>query len=72
MILLQKKSACQKLESDSEDEDDDINHDEILMDAVSDLIPALAKSMGSNFESIFLKLFDPLMKFAVGSLTSDL
>lgn len=37
------------------------------MDAVSDLLPAFAKAMGSHFEPVFAKLFDPLMKFAVGT-----
>lgn len=37
------------------------------MDAVSDLLPAFAKAMGSQFEPVFAKLFDPLMKFAVGT-----
>lgn len=35
------------------------------MDAVSDLLPAFAKCMGSHFEPVFAKFFEPLMKFAV-------
>ncbi|XP_020252179.1 probable importin subunit beta-4 isoform X1 [Asparagus officinalis] len=42
----------------------DIDHDEVLMDAVSDILPALAKAMGSDFEPILASLFDPLMRFA--------
>lgn len=68
LLLLQEKTTCQRVESESENEDDNINHDEVLMDAVSDLLPSFAKSMGSDFEPIFSKLFDPLMKFSVGSL----
>ena len=41
------------------------DHDEILMDAVTDLLPALAKCMGSGFETILRQLFNPLMQFAV-------
>ncbi|KMZ76407.1 Importin-4 [Zostera marina] len=63
LLLLQEKMTCQQVESESENEDDDVNHDEVLMDAVSDLLPSFAKSMGSDFEPIFSKLFDPLMKF---------
>ncbi|OVA07293.1 HEAT [Macleaya cordata] len=63
VVLLQENSACQQAESDSED-DVDSDHDEVLMDAVSDLLPAFAKSMGSHFGPIFPKLFEPLMKFA--------
>jgi hypothetical protein len=63
-VLLRQESSCQQIESDGED-DGDIDHDEVLMDAVSDLLPAFAKVMGSYFDPIFAKLFDPLMKFAV-------
>jgi importin-4 len=64
LVLLRQESSCQQVESDGED-DGDIDHDEVLMDAVSDLLPAFAKVMGSYFDPIFAKLFDPLMKFAV-------
>lgn len=64
LVLLREESACQQTESDDDIDDDDTKHDEELMDAVSDLLPAFAKSMGSHFAPIFAKLFDPLMKFA--------
>lgn len=67
LVLLREESACQQIESDSDIDEDDVHHDEVLMDAVSDLLPAFAKSMGSHFGPIFAKLFEPLMKFAVGS-----
>ncbi|XP_007045324.2 PREDICTED: importin-4 isoform X1 [Theobroma cacao] len=68
LTLLREESACQQLENGSDiDDDDDAEHDEILMDAVSDLLPAFAKSMGSLFAPIFAKLFEPLMKFARAS-----
>ncbi|KAJ6756590.1 IMPORTIN BETA [Salix purpurea] len=59
--------SCQQLEDDSDMEDDDTEHDELLMDAVSDLLPAFAESMGSHFAPIFANLFEPLMKFAKAS-----
>lgn len=67
-MLLREESACQQSDNDSDADvdDDDTEHDEVLMDAVSDILPAFAKSMGSHFAPIFAKLFDPLMKFAVG------
>lgn len=68
MVLLREESACQQTESDDDIDDDDTEHDEVLMDAVSDLLPAFAKSMGSHFAPIFAKLFEPLMKFAVGCI----
>ncbi|KAK2966659.1 hypothetical protein RJ640_002357 [Escallonia rubra] len=67
LVLLREESACQQIESDSEIDDDDAKHDEVLMDAVSDLLPAFAKAMGSHFAPIFAKLFEPLMKFARAS-----
>ncbi|RDY02823.1 hypothetical protein CR513_13674, partial [Mucuna pruriens] len=63
-LLLREQSACQQIESDSEIDDADSSHDEVLMDAVSDLLPAFAKSMGAQFAPIFGQLFEPLMKFA--------
>ncbi|XP_010916537.1 probable importin subunit beta-4 [Elaeis guineensis] len=63
LTLLHGESSCQQVESDT-DTEGDIDHDEVLMDAVSDLLPAFAKAMASHFEPIFAKLFDPLMKFA--------
>ncbi|KAL9246199.1 hypothetical protein vseg_019764 [Gypsophila vaccaria] len=71
LLLLNEQSACQQIESDSEDDEDDSQHDEVLMDAVSDLLPAFAKSMGPHFASIFANLFTPLMKFAKASRPSQ-
>ncbi|KAJ8759636.1 hypothetical protein K2173_009283 [Erythroxylum novogranatense] len=57
LVLLKEELACQQSE------------DEVLMDAVSDLLPAFAKSMGSHFAPIFAKLFDPLMILCNGLYT---
>ncbi|KAK2635768.1 hypothetical protein Ddye_030560 [Dipteronia dyeriana] len=68
LLLLREESACQQPDDDGDiDDDDDTEHDEVLMDAVSDLLPAFAKSMGPHFALIFAKLFDPLMKFSKSS-----
>jgi hypothetical protein len=67
LTLLRQESCCQQVESDGED-DGDIDHDEVLMDAVSDLLPAFVKVMRAYFDPVFAKLFDPLMKFAVSNL----
>ncbi|KAL5761370.1 hypothetical protein ACOSP7_017634 [Xanthoceras sorbifolium] len=68
LLLLCEESACQQSDDDGDiDDDDDTEHDEVLMDAVSDLLPAFAKSMGPHFAPVFAKLFDPLMKFAKSS-----
>ncbi|XP_010451154.1 PREDICTED: importin-4-like [Camelina sativa] len=68
LLLLTEKAACQQYGEDESDiDDDDTGHDEVLMDAVSDLLPAFAKCMGSHFEPVFAKFFEPLMKFAKAS-----
>ncbi|XP_022984939.1 importin-4-like [Cucurbita maxima] len=67
LVLLREESACQQVESDGEIDEDDTEHDEVLMDAVSDLLPAFAKAMGSYFAPIFAKLFEPFMKFSRAS-----
>ncbi|KAL1536317.1 importin-4 isoform X1 [Salvia divinorum] len=64
LALLQEESTCQQIESDSEMGDDDAEHGELLMDAVSDLLPAFAKALGAQFAPIFSQLFEPLMKFS--------
>ncbi|GJY22951.1 importin-4 [Tanacetum coccineum] len=66
-VLLRMKSACQQAESDGNIENCDHAHDELLMEAVTDLLPVFAKAMGSNFEPFFATLFDPLMEFMKGS-----
>ncbi|CAO2829167.1 unnamed protein product [Amaranthus hypochondriacus] len=67
LMLLNEQSACQQIESDSDDDEDDTTHDEVLMDAVSDLLPAFSKAMGPHFAPVLAKLFNPLMKFAKNS-----
>lgn len=67
LTLLREESSCQQVESDDEADDDDVNHDEVLMDAVSDLLPAFAKVMGPYFDPILRNFFEPLMKFAVST-----
>ncbi|GAB2283581.1 hypothetical protein Dimus_018088 [Dionaea muscipula] len=67
LLLLREESACQLVESDGDEVDDDAAHDEVLMDAVSDLLPAFAKCMGPHFAPIFAKLFVPFMQFGKAS-----
>ncbi|XP_076928217.1 uncharacterized protein LOC143592100 [Bidens hawaiensis] len=70
LVLLQQMSACQKVEPGSDIKVYDPGQNEVLMDAVTDLLPVLSKTMGSNFEPIFAILFYPLMEFADGSSSS--
>lgn len=71
LVLLREESTCQQIESDCEIEEEDTEHDEVLMDAVSDLLPAFAKAMGAQFAPIFSQLFEPLMKFAKASRSAQ-
>lgn len=65
LLLLRQEAVCQLTgDTDSEGDDEDYEHDEVLMDAVTDLLPALAKCMGPSFEPILRQQFEPLMKFA--------
>jgi importin-4 len=60
-VLLQEKAPCQmKLDSEDDDEDD---HDNVVMDAVTDLIGAFAKAIGPPFAQYFDAFVPPLMKF---------
>lgn len=59
--LLQEKSQCQKKTESTEDEDDD--HDNQLIDSVSDLIGTLAKQMGPGFETYFDRMLPLLLKY---------
>jgi hypothetical protein len=45
------------------EEDEDADHDNVLMDSVSDLIGALAKTIGTDFEPYFATFFPLLLKF---------
>lgn len=65
MALLGQNSVCQKVKSNIDIEDDDHihEHSEMLMDAITDLLPAFSKAMGSDFAPFFEPLFDPLMDF---------
>ncbi|KAI3509342.1 hypothetical protein L1887_24553 [Cichorium endivia] len=67
LVLLWQKSTCQQVKSGIDIEYDVPRHSEMLMDAVTDLLPAFSKAMGSNFAPFFEPLFDPLMEFLKGS-----
>ncbi|ERN00947.1 importin-4 isoform X1 [Amborella trichopoda] len=71
LVLLREESACQQLESDSDVDENDAEHDEVLMDAVSDLLPAFARCLVYRFEPVLDRFFQPLMKFAKASRPSE-
>ncbi|KAJ7247679.1 hypothetical protein O6H91_Y377800 [Diphasiastrum complanatum] len=63
LSLLRQDAVCQQSGDTDSEADDDIEHDEVLMDAVTDILPAIASRMGPAFEPIFRQHFAPLMKF---------
>ncbi len=66
LSLLRQEAVCQQTgDTDSDGDDDDIEHDELLIDAVTDVLPALGSCMGASFEPLFRQFYEPLMKFAV-------
>lgn len=66
LCLLCQEAVCQQTgDTDSEGDEDDMEHDELLIDSVTDILPALGKCMGPAFEPLFRPFFEPLMKFAV-------
>lgn len=68
LCLLRQEAVCQQTgDTDSEGDEDDMEHDELLIDAVTDILPALGACMGPAFEPSFRPFFEPLMKFAVRS-----
>lgn len=60
--IIEQKAPCQPDECDL-DEQEIADHDEVLMDHVTDLITALAKAAGPNFDEPFQVFFPPLQKF---------
>lgn len=65
LALLWQNSVCQKVKSGIDIEDDDHGHSEMLLDAITDLLPTFSKAMGSDFAPFFEPLFDPLMDLLV-------
>lgn len=61
-ILAEKAPCQQKYEGDAHDEDED-DHDNLVMDAVTDLIGELAKVLGPNFVVYFDEFQKLLIKF---------
>ena len=62
--ILAEKAPCQvKYEGDAGDEEDEDDHDNLVMDAVTDLIGELAKVLGPNFVVYFDEFQKLLLKF---------
>lgn len=68
-MLLSEKTICQNPEyyddeyDCKEEEDEQREHDHILVDAVADLVGSLARAYGQQFSSYFQTLSNPLLAF---------
>lgn len=68
VILLQEQSPCQAAFRDDQGEDGktqavQLDHDEILIDHVFDLLLAVAHAMGPKFDSLFPKFLPLILRF---------
>jgi len=61
MELLLEKSPCQQAYED--DDPENAEHDEVLIDSVTDVVGVLAQVVGDTFEPIFRPMFPNLIKF---------
>jgi len=61
MELLQEKSPCQQ--SYEDDDPENAEHDEVLIDSVTDVVGVLAQVVGDPFEPIFRQMFPFVVKF---------
>jgi hypothetical protein len=63
-LILSEKSPCQvQYEGDAKEEDDEDDHDNLVMDAITDLVGALAKVLGPNFVPYFDEFQKQLLRF---------
>lgn len=72
-LLLNEKAACQKdSQYDAGDEDnEDEDHDYVMMDSLTDLIAALARLLRADYVPCFDEFLKPLMKFTKPTRSSS-
>lgn len=63
LVLLKEKGKCQTVLNHEQDDDEDDDHDNLVMDAVCDLIATLAKVIGESYMPFFAPMVKHLMKF---------
>jgi hypothetical protein len=66
LLFLRERAPCQGNEGDDAEEvgPDEKDHDEVVIDSITDLVAQLAVCMGPEFEPHWRKMLEPLMKFA--------
>ena len=74
--LLREKAPCQDTEYDYGEEDEAelvfMDHDNILVDAVADLIGVLARTCGASFGPLFMPLAGEIILFTRTPLCANL
>lgn len=64
LVIMNEKAPCQKVSNaDGQADDEENDHDNIVMDTASDLIGTLAKTIGDQMIPFFDQLQKPLMRF---------
>lgn len=61
MELVAEKAPCQT--AYEEDDPENMEHDEVLIDSVTDVVGVLATVVGDSYEHIFRQMFPHIMKF---------
>ncbi|XP_024542572.1 importin-4 isoform X1 [Selaginella moellendorffii] len=69
--LLRQEATCQRTDDTDDEDDGQLDTDQALMDAVADVLPAMATCMGPSFEPIFSQHFEALMKFSKESRAAN-
>jgi len=66
MVLLQGQGECQHPD-DSEMEDEEDDHDHVLMDAVAETVAHLAKWLGAEYADMYADIHPHVLKFAAAT-----
>lgn len=61
--LFDEKAACQQGDDDDEEDEDESDHDQVLIDAVAELLGAVAKAFQESFAPHFEPIFALLQKY---------
>ena len=64
LVIMNEKAPCQKLSNgDGHGDDEENDHDNVVMDSASELIGTLSKTIGDQMIPFFDQLQKPLMRF---------
>jgi importin-4 len=64
LVIMNEKAPCQKMSNgDGQGDDEENDHDNVVMDSASELIGTLSKTIGDQMIPFFDQLQKPLMRF---------